>query len=119
MDIIDLKRNLKSHDLKHSTIMKIIIKIQSIPEFQKLKMDVELTLLCCNLIENVVSKKQGFNKKDMVLDILQQIYNLNDEQKKIVENQIDFLFSNNKIKVIGKIKYLKKVLGSWIKKKVL
>ena len=119
MDLVDLKRGLKAHDMKSSTILQIISKIQTIPDYIKLKQDVELTLFVCNLIENTIKKHMGFNKKEMVINILNQLFNLTPDEKKAIENQIEFLFLNKKIKVMGKVKFISKVLFSWVKKKVL
>ena len=89
MDLIDLKRNLKSHDVKHSTIMKIIIKIQSIPEFHKLKMDVELCLLVCNLIENSVEKNLQMPKIGQnTLSILSQLGYSDEQVKEFIKEKI-------------------------------
>ena len=40
----------------------LLIKIQKIPEMQKLKLNVELTLLVCNIIENSISKNSKYHK---------------------------------------------------------
>ena len=42
----------------------IIVKIQKIPQLQSLKLNVELTLLVCNIIENSINNNSKYHKID-------------------------------------------------------
>ena len=85
----------------------MIDSIKIIPQFDQLKHDIEITEHVCNLVENSISKNKyskPIDKKQLVIKIISQIFNLNSEpDKKIVEQQIDYLFNNNMIKKIPMI----------------
>ena len=58
----------------------VLLKIQKIPEIQKLRLNVELTLLVCNIIENSInnnSKYHKIDKKQLAVDIFSQGFSLN------------------------------------------
>ena len=42
----------------------ILTKITKIPELQKLRLNVELTLLVCNIIENSINNNSKYHKID-------------------------------------------------------
>ena len=57
-----LKNSLKKHTLFYNLIDDIVQKIQSeIKAIDKLRLDVELTLLICNLIENSIATGNKFD----------------------------------------------------------
>ena len=101
-----LKNSLKKHTLFYNLIDDIVQKIQSeIKAIDKLRLDVELTLLICNLIENSIATGNKFdiNKKQLAIQIMTQIFNLNTDEQTIISQQIDFLIDHNRIK---KVKFL-------------
>ena len=94
--------------------MDFILKdIQKIPNCQILKNDVEILLHICNLIENLISKnKQKIDKKQLVIDIMVQVFYLNsDVEKDAVEKQIQFLYDN---KLITKVTTLRQVIKKFV-----
>ena len=108
-------KNLSINNSSKSTILKneimdfILKDIQKIPNFQMLKNDVEILLHICNLIENLISKnKQKIDKKQLVIDIMCQVFYLNsDVEKDAVAKQIQFLYDN---KLISKVTTLTRVV---------
>ena len=108
----DVKPNgsLKKHIIHYSLIDQIIKLVQSsIPEFFKLKVgssiELELILLVCNLVENAISKgnKHDIDKKQVVCDVIQRLFNLNPQEIETIKNQIDYLYNNGMIKKISRI----------------
>ena len=88
-----LKNSLKKHTLFYNLIDDIVQKIQSeIKAIDKLRLDPELTLLICNLIENSIATGNKFdiNKKQLAIQIMTQIFNLNTDEQTIISQQIDF-----------------------------
>ena len=51
---VDLKFNVQSHFIHQSMVLKIINELQQIPSFINLKLDPEITLYCCNVLENLI-----------------------------------------------------------------
>ena len=85
----------------------ILTKISKIPELQKLRLNVELTLLVCNIIENSISNNSKYHKidkKQLVVDIFSQAFNLNPAEIQLLKDQIEFLYNNSAIIKISKIK---------------
>jgi len=73
-------------------------------DLAKLKNDDELIKMCMTLVEAVFTeKKVKRRKKDIVLQILHRMIPvLTDEDKRIINDKIEFLHSNNLIKQVTK-----------------
>ena len=69
-------------------------------------------------MENVICKKDGLNKKDLVINILRPLLGLTDAEVKLTGDIIEFLHSNGLIQRIKQVKKLKSSIISWFKKKV-
>ena len=117
-----LKNNLEKHFVFNNTVASLHEKLNTIHDISKLKLDPELTLLVCNLVENTVGEndKMKLDKKELVVLILAKVFpDLTDAEKESIKTQIEFLFNNKKIK---KVKTSKKVwyyLKEWIKRRFL
>ena len=116
---IELKNNLNSHFVYNDLIVKIIDKTRLIPKMEMLKRDPELTLFVCNLIENIIKKSDKIDKQKLVCEALQIIFNLNAVEVETIKTQIEFLFSNNKIKKVKLRKVIYRNVKDWIKRKFL
>ena len=115
---LDLKHGLSKHFVFHSLVQVLITKIkEEIPKFEELKLNIELTLLCCNIVENTVKKKTKIDKEKLVVDALREVFNLTEDEQKTIKNQIEFLFNNNKIVKIDETKKLFKSVGDWFQRK--
>ena len=98
----------------------ILTKISKIPELQKLRLNVELTLLVCNIIENSISNNSKYHKidkKQLVVDIFSQAFNLNPAEIQLLKDQIEFLYNNGAIIKISKIKKFFSSITNLLKKK--
>ena len=103
---IYLKHSLDKHNVYYNLLKIISDKIIAIPEFQKLKTETELVKLVSNLVENSVPKGQKIDKKQLVIEIFQRVFNLNVVEQEILKNTIEFLFNNKLIKKISYKKYI-------------
>jgi hypothetical protein len=97
---LKFKNTLGVHQKFNSVISKITEIIKEVPNHQDLKNDPELLLLICNLVENFfyTRNKNKIDKRDIVICILDDLYNITDEEKTVYEQQIQFLHNNNQIK---------------------
>lgn len=117
-----LKNNLEKHFVFNNTVASLHEKLNTIHDISKLRLDPELTLLVCNLVENTVgdNDKMKLDKKELVVLILAKVFpDMTDAEKESVKTQIQFLFNNGKIK---KVKTSKKVwyyFKEWIKRRFL
>ena len=118
-DLIPLKNSLKNlNDLEISKQM-VVCKIQSLPNYQTLKGDVELILYACNTLENchVDLKAAKINKRQLIVAVFSELFNLNDEEKLTLSNTVQFLFDHGKIKQIKQLYVVGNVIKNWIIKK--
>ena len=117
---VGLKNNLRTSKLESEIYNIIKEKIEELPNLQGLKLDVELTLLCCDLIENYVAdKKLETDKKALVIKVLSEIFSLTEDEQNQIGNTIEFLFNNNKISRIKFFSVIAKSGIQWFKKKFL
>ena len=104
---IFLKNNLDKHNIYYNLIQAISNKIILIPEFHRLRTEIELIKLICNIVENSVVKSQLIDKKQLVIDIFQRVFNLSPVELELIKNGIEFIFNNKLIKKISYKKYIK------------
>ena len=108
-DLLYLKNNMDKHNIYYSLLKLVTEKIRLIPNYEILKNEIELVLLVCNIIENVVKKnnKTKIDKKQLVIDIFSSVFGLSPPDILSLKITIDFLFNNKLIKQISLKKYIK------------
>jgi hypothetical protein len=119
---IGYKNKLKSHNIYYTLINQIVDLITKIPEFNKLRCETELVRTVCNMIENsTIPKKNSdglkIDKKQLVLDCLQRVFNYNEQEKQIISAMIDFLISNKFVKKLSYYKLSKNFIKKYTKTK--
>lgn len=113
-----LKNSLSKHFVFHNLVQVLIKKIkEEIPKFEELKLNIELTLLCCNIVENTVKKKTKVDKEKLVVDALTDVFSLQETEQKTIKDQIEFLFTNGKILKVDEVKKFFRDAGAWFSKK--
>ena len=120
MEVGDLnfKNQLNKHFVFHSLVAVLVKKIkEDIPKFEELKLNIELTLLCCNIVENTVTKKTKVDKEKLVVDSLTEVFTLTEEEQKTLKGQIDFLYDNKKIIKVDACKKFLKSAQDWFYRK--
>ena len=90
---------------------------EEIPKYEELKLNIELTLLCCNIVENTVKKKTKVDKEKLVVDALTDVFTLTEIDQKTIKDQIEFLFTNGKILKVDEVKKFFRDAGAWFSKK--
>ncbi len=118
LQIIPLKNNLLLDFRQTEIRTKIITRLSELGlTSQQYKMDNELLTLVCNLVEHLVMKKDNISKKDLVISILVGIFELTEEEKATLSNNIEFLWSNSLIKKVSFYKLFKVSVREYFKKK--
>lgn len=118
LQIIPLRNNLLIDYKYTETKNKIITRLNELYLCDaKYKNDNQLLNLICELIEHLVIKKDKINKKDLAIDIYVAIFSLTDDEKKVLENNINFLWSNQMIKKVSIYKLFKTGIKEWFRKK--
>jgi len=123
---VKLKNSLKHLDLEKQLVDNIDKRIKTLPEYQKLRLNPELILLVCNLVENAVFDKKKkkkkiikIDKKELVIRVLDAIFDYAEPEKKIVDTQVEFFFTNGDIKKVSFFKKCVSLFFEWVKKKLL
>jgi len=116
---LSFKHNLKKHNIVFGLIEKIAEKVKQIPNYENIRLEIELILTVANIVENYVSKgnKKKVDKKQLVIDALSKVFTYNEDEKKLVGSLIDFLHNNNKIKRQAYITLAKNFVLGYIKAK--
>lgn len=88
-------------------------------DFATLKNDEQFILHVCEIVENIFTDKRiKKRKKELVMKIINGIIpDLNDIDRRVIDDKIEFLHSNNVIKqVAGHAKVLNKIKSVFSKK---
>ena len=114
---LTFKNSARHVMLKNEIIDFVIKEIQKIPNYQEMKNNLELIRFVCNMLENLITNNnEKIDKKQTVIDIISQLFCFfNEDDKKAIANQVQFLFDNKFIKKVSMIKILKKTLISCVK----
>jgi hypothetical protein len=108
-------KNWKTEEIKN----QIIERIKQFPNYSQYKADVEFLLMVCNLVEYLVNKKDKISKKELLLEIYNNVFPLNPDEVKNIEANVDFLWNNKKIKKVSFYKLFKTNIYEWVKRKIL
>lgn len=126
---IQPKNSLMLEKNKIDIINKINVRVKALPQMeitpQALKMDMEVLLFVCQLAEHLVindkdDKKHKIDKKEIVMKAMEMSFvRLTNEEKAVIENNIEFLHNNKRIKRVGTVKMLSATICEWITRKIL
>ena len=119
MDKVAFKNSLDVFVKENKLISDLAVKIKALPEFNSLKLNVELTLYVARVIENEIIKKTPEERKALIIKVIQQIHPLNVDELKILEGQINFLSDHKKIKKQSSFKTVSNFVCAWVVKKFL
>jgi hypothetical protein len=102
---LPLRNSLKTHYEVESLIELIVGKLKHIPKINDLRSSLELIHLVCELIENTVQSRNSkarkpVNKEELVIRILDQLFELTDLEKRVVSRHIQYLCDAKLIKRI-------------------
>lgn len=114
LNLLKTQNALKKSQLSNDLLVVLRAKVTEHPASYSLKTCQEFLLYICNLVENLVKKSYGINKKELVKDVFKQLFNLQPAELQAVDSAIEFLWSNQ---LISKIPAVKKV-KAWLQKKV-
>ena len=106
LDLVSITPSL-GIEIKQNEITKRII--ERLTELglndPKYKNSTDVILLVANLIEHLIQKERGLkkiNKKELLLNIFVKVFNIQANDRLIIENQLEFLHSNKSIKKLSK-----------------
>lgn len=113
-DLLRPQNALKKSQVANDLLVVLKQKVAEYPPTHNLKCCNEFLLYTCKIVENLIKKSDGINKKQLVIDVFRQLFNLQAPEVLLIDSAIEFLWSND---LIVKIPIVKKSLA-WFKKKV-
>jgi hypothetical protein len=94
--------------------------INAIKCCNELRLKQSLTLDLVNSVEFLIKDSYGIEKPLFAKHILVEAFNLNEEEQKVVTEQIEFLYENNHVKKFGTARrLLNKAIKLLLKKNLL
>lgn len=119
--LVPLQNKLKTKK-KFSDIVQIIINDvkTNIPDFAENQLDCEMILRICNIVEYLVKKKYGVNKKEVVIHVFELLIpEISDANLEFISNTVDFLFAHGQIKPVKMVSKIALSCGDLITRKFL
>jgi len=114
LNLLKPKNALKKSQLSNDLLVVLKARVAEHPTTYQLKLCQEFLLYVCKIVEELVKKSDGINKKELVKDLFKQLFNLQPAELQVLDSAIEFLWSNGLISKIPAVKKAK----SWFAKKV-
>jgi hypothetical protein len=104
-----IPKNGLLQECKNSNAVSIILKhLRIIPNWQNKQNDSEFILRALTFIENLgINKKDNVIKKNVLIEVFKELFNISDEDMTTVLNIAEFLLAK---KLVKKIKRIKRVI---------
>jgi hypothetical protein len=121
LSFVKPKNKLKSKIFKCDLCNEIVRRVLEFENYLSLRNDPELLKFICDLVENGVKKtddKNKVDKKELVLEIYFKIFNISENEKKHISDQIEFLCDNELITKVFNVKKNGKLFINYIKSKL-
>ena len=120
---IQPKNGIKQKDKRQKIKQAVVQKIQSIDKIGQFRsnglIDHELVLMVCNCVENVIKKKAGVDKKEIVVEIFKQLFaDLTPQETENIKNQCQYSYDNDLIEKIPIIYKAGSIFYNYIKSKL-
>ena len=117
---IVLKNTLKTHYSIAALIELIVKQVKEIPDYLKLKQDIELTLIICRMIETICADSEvSIDKLEAIRGVYSQVFEMTTDDHLLLINIVNFLHQNKAfIYKTGAFSAARKVLN-WIVKQTV
>ena len=119
--LVPLQNKLKMKK-KFAEIVQIIIKYikTNIPDFIENQLDCEMILRICNIVEYLVKKKYGVDKKQVVIHVFELLVpDITEANLEFISNTVDFLFNHGQIKPVKMVSKIALGCGDLLTRKFL
>ena len=113
------RSSLKTHFSEETLILKLVEKIEQIPNYETLKFNPFLVEFLCRCIESAtIDNKLVLDKQALLMNVYGKLYDLDDKDKVIVIHIIEYIHGNNLIKPasIAIIKIVKTIIAKLVTK---
>ena len=114
LNLIKPKNALLKSQRFNDLLLLLRQRIAEYPATHNLKCCQEFLLYVTKIVEELVKKADGINKKELVINLFKALFGLAEAEVKILDASIEFLHSN---KLISKVASSKKA-KIWLRKKI-
>ena len=91
-----IKNSLKNHYSSHGLIELIVKQVKDIPEYVKLKQDIELILIVCRMIEGITfDSKVKVDKLETIIAIYKELFDKTTDDHIMLVNPLDLHEQNH------------------------
>jgi len=108
---------------KNNIVVKIVARLQALPNFREYKDSLENLLYVTVLIEHLVKPsknlKDKIDKKALCLEVFEKAYGASNVNKEVISGNIDFLHENKRIKKVSMVNYICGSVSEWFNRKIL
>ena len=121
MDHILFKNSLDNFVSENNLVLKICQKMNSVPNVQTLKYDLEVIKYIANVVENELISHNEDEKKDVIVKVLKSLFlaqPFTDAETVTILSQITYLIKNKQVKKVSYRKYFYKTIGQWLIKRL-
>jgi hypothetical protein len=103
LTLVSLRNNILLDVKRQAYKKKILERIVGLGlDHSKYAHDQEFILLVCNIIEHLVKKSDSIPKKDLAIEIFDELFGgLTEVHRQILESSIEFLHKNGNIKKVS------------------
>lgn len=115
LNLIKPKNALLKSQRFNDLLLLLRQKVAEYPATHNLKSCQEFLLYVTKIVEELVKKSEGINKKELVINLFKALFALPEAEVKVLDASIEFLWSNG---LICKISSSKKAV-SWLRKKAV
>ena len=90
-----LKNTLKTHYSVAALIDLIVKQVKEIPDYLKLKQDIELILMICTMIETICTDAEvSIDKLEAIRGVYSQVFEMTTDDHFLLVNIVKFLHQN-------------------------
>jgi len=94
---IKLSNLVKSHYNFEVVREEIVNEFKKIPKIEELKLNPELTKCLMGIVEQVIKPSHKIDKKNLVIQILTELFALSEDEQVIISKDVDFIHINGLI----------------------
>lgn len=118
--VVPLKNSLKSKQKVKQIFNELRLFLENTygEDIKDLKLSLELLEHICNKVEFLVKKEYNINKMDFVISFFDLVFNLTEQEKEILKENIEYLINNKVVLKFSTIYRLSLKTYNYIKKKV-
>lgn len=106
---LDLKlKGTDKHKYNRSNVKKqVVAGIKEIPDYEDHKLSQKFTELICDILESTINVDSKVDKKNLLIEIMTDVFNLDEKEQETIKNQVGFLHESGLIKKLSRNKRLR------------